>query len=147
MTDDLAERLRLPSFSKRDRLAAANRIEELAAENATLKQMWWDAGDVTDLAGTIADLQAKLAQQDDLVQAAVAAALTEAAADVSAVSMDGDYLAERILALITPDAQAALDRVVAAERERGFWLGRSCGGSKAEIDAALAAIRKGVKND
>ena len=30
-----------------------------------------------------------------------------------------------------------------AERERGFWLGRSCGGSKAEIDAALAAIRKG----
>ena len=45
--------------------------------------------------------------------------------------------------LITPDAQAALDRVVVAERERGFWLGRSCGGSKAEIDAALAAIRKG----
>jgi hypothetical protein len=27
--------------------------------------------------------------------------------------------------------------------ERGFWLGRSCGGSKAEIDAALAAIREG----
>jgi hypothetical protein len=23
---------------------------------------------------------------------------------------------------------------LAAERERGFWLGRSCGGSKAEID-------------
>ena len=44
------------------------------------------------------ELEAKLAQQDDLVQAAV---------------------------------------------ERGFWLGRSCGGSKAEIDAALAAIRKG----
>ena len=44
------------------------------------------------------ELEAKLAQQDDLVQAAV---------------------------------------------ERGFWLGRSCGGSKAEIDAALAAIREG----
>ena len=45
-----------------------------------------------------AELEAKLAQQDDLVQAAV---------------------------------------------ERGFWAGRSCGGSKAEIDAALAAIRAG----
>jgi hypothetical protein len=30
------------------------------AENTTLKQIWWDAGDVTDLAGTIADLEAKL---------------------------------------------------------------------------------------
>ena len=46
----------------------------------------------------IEELEAKLAQQDDLVQAAT---------------------------------------------ERGFWLGRSCGGSKAEIDAALAAIREG----
>lgn len=31
MSDSLAERLRLPSFSKRDRLAAADRIEELEA--------------------------------------------------------------------------------------------------------------------
>jgi hypothetical protein len=31
MSDNLAERLRLPSFSKRDRLAAADRIEELEA--------------------------------------------------------------------------------------------------------------------
>jgi hypothetical protein len=29
--DDLAERLRLPSFSKRDHLAAADRIEQLVA--------------------------------------------------------------------------------------------------------------------
>jgi hypothetical protein len=36
------------------------RAERLEAENAKLKQMWWDAGDVTDLAGTIADLKAKL---------------------------------------------------------------------------------------
>jgi hypothetical protein len=92
--------------------------------------------------------------QDDLVQAAVAAALREAASEVKR-DADDDYIshgaahwvAETILALITSDAQAALDRVVAAERERGFWAGRSCGGSKAEIDAALAAIRKGVKND
>ena len=33
--------------------------------------------------------------------------------------------------------------LVQAAVERGFWLGRSCGGSKAEIDAALAAIRRG----
>ena len=52
------------------------------------------------------ELEAKLAQQDDLVQAAV-------------------------------------DRVVWAERERGFWAGRSCGGSKAEIDAALNALCQG----
>ena len=31
MSDNLAERLLLPSFSKRDRLAAADRIEELEA--------------------------------------------------------------------------------------------------------------------
>ena len=42
---------------------------------------------------------------------------------------------------------AQQDDLVQAAVERGFWLGRSCGGSKAEIDAALAAIRKGVKND
>ena len=94
----------------------------------------------------IAALEAKLAQQDDLVQAAVAAALREAADAVTEWLEEYPWhasLAQDILALITPDAQAALDRVVAAERERGFWLGRSCGGSKAEIDAALADLRKG----
>ena len=98
----------------------------------------------------------------DLVQAAVAAALVrvvdiamryhadalEWAKKVRGLEdhigeTDTFKVAQDILALITPDAQAALDRVVAAERERGFWLGRSCGGSKAEIDAALAAIREG----
>ena len=38
------------------------KCEALEAENTTLKQMWWDAGDVTDLAGTIAELEAKLAK-------------------------------------------------------------------------------------
>ena len=62
----------------------------------------------------------------DLVQAAVAAALREAAeAAEGYYSGLGDWLARHghsvsirdyILALITPDAQAALDRVVAAER-------------------------------
>ena len=37
MSDDLAERLRLPSFSKRYRLAAADRIEELEKQNASLE--------------------------------------------------------------------------------------------------------------
>ena len=78
--------------------------------------------------------EAKLAQQDDLVQAAVAAALREAAElngwwlGVNfAGEPDGTFCsvpphedeqaekyvrASRILALITPDAQAALDRYV-----------------------------------
>jgi len=97
----------------------------------------------------IEELEAKLAQQDDLVQAAVAAALREAAKQ--AETRDAKWMREKydisyrkkrynlldvhncenkfanilsediedaILALITPDAQAALDRVVAAERER-----------------------------
>ena len=71
---------------------------------------------------------------DDLVQAAVAAALREAAAlfkqDALDMRAEGNTLywtaeddAKRILAIITPDAQAALDRVVAAERERiATWL-------------------------
>ena len=84
-----------------------------------------------------AELEAKLAQQDDLVQAAVAAALTEAAGvarlvrdtgdkahalgieeNAAAYASAGEVIETRILALITPDAQAALDRVVAAERGR-----------------------------
>ena len=57
----------------------------------------------------------KLAKQDDLVQAAVAAALREAAKKCRQGDIIyADSAAEHILALITPDAQAALDRVVAA---------------------------------
>lgn len=81
-------------------------------------------------------------EADDLLQAAVAAALTEAAG-IASYHQDWGDVQSAILALIPEDAQAALDRVVAAERERGFWAGRSCGGSKVEIDAALADIRKG----
>ena len=92
---------------------------------------------------------------DDLVQAAVAAALREAAQEARlSISereewppKDGDVLVDdcmaAILSLIPEGAQAALDRVVWAERERGFWAGRSCGGSKAEIDAALNALCQG----
>lgn len=67
MNDDLVKLCKRLSkhahaqLSSADLERIANRIEELEAENAKLKQMWWDAGDVTDLAGTIADLEAKLA--------------------------------------------------------------------------------------
>ena len=44
------------------------RCEELEADNAKLKQMWWDAGDVTDLAGTIADLEGKLAKAVEMLR-------------------------------------------------------------------------------
>ena len=39
------------------------------------------------------------------------------------------------------DAEAALDRRIAEAKEEGFWIGRQTGGSKAEIDMALTAIR------
>lgn len=39
------------------------------------------------------------------------------------------------------DAKAALDRRIAEAKEEGFWIGRQTGGSKAEIDMALTAIR------
>jgi hypothetical protein len=44
---------------------------------------------------------------------------------------------------IAEEKLAQQDDLVQAAVERGFWLGRSCGGSKAEIDAALAAICAG----
>jgi hypothetical protein len=82
-------------------------------------------------ADRIEELKAKRAQQDDLVQAAVAAALREAAAlmfDDLWITADNDReegydeglsaAANAILALITPDAQAALEAKLAAERER-----------------------------
>jgi hypothetical protein len=147
MSDDLVKRLKI-----------------MALDIEMLEKLAWgsDSALMREAAARIEELEAKLAQQDDLVQAAVAAALTEAAGvarlvrdtgdkahalgieeNAAAYASAGEVIETRILALITPDAQAALDRVVEAERERGFWLGRSCGGSKAEIDAALAAIRKG----
>ena len=121
-----------------------------------IEEMCWAAAD------RIEELEAKLAQQDDLMQAAVAAALRKAAnrageawtwtyADVSAVPCQ-----EYILALITPDAQAALDRVVAAERKRAHNAGRKHERDliyvfaqrmdtegKAYAEQILVAIRKG----
>ena len=103
----------------------------------------------------IEELEAKLAQQDDLVQAAVAAALREA---VAAVKKDADnddishgaaqWVSDTILALITPDAQAALDRAVAAERERCAKIAQHCAdfadtnGDYLLICNVVAAIRK-----
>ena len=123
------------------------RIEELEAKlRKSALQELSALGQASEAYQAQLAAEAKLAQQDDLMQAAVAAALREAA-QVARASFDGELGYDEILDLIPEGAQAALDRVVAAERENGFWVGRSCGGSKAEIDAALAAIRKGVKND
>jgi hypothetical protein len=85
----------------------------------------------------------------DLVQAAVAAALTEAAGVLRLYAEPGvalDYSltdeVTAILALITPDAQAALDRVVAAERER--WQNMSMVGFANQMTTrSIAAIREG----
>ena len=40
----------------------------------------------------------------------------------------------------------ALEAKLDAALERGFWAGRSCGGSKADIDATLAEL-KGKKDE
>ena len=83
------------------------------------------------VADRIEELEAKLAQQDDLVQAAVAAALREAAERMrhAAATEDEfgrtinaaifDTAVKLILALITDDAQAALDRAIAAAIRKG----------------------------
>ena len=39
-----------------------------------------------------------------------------------------------------------LEAKLAKAREEGFWAGRSCGGAKKEIDAALAEL-KGQDNE
>ena len=84
----------------------------------------------------------------DLVQAAVAAALKEASQMLEEVVADIAnpakakvmYVASQaVLALITPDAQAALDRVVAAERERCAKVAEGYLG----CEAIAAAIREG----
>jgi hypothetical protein len=129
-----------------------------------------DFGELGDMIGSVK----VVTQQDDLVQAAVAAALREAAEALN-YYVDADYCAmgypedggiaasgtakdcqDAILALITPDAQAALDRVVAAERDRAFNAGRKHERDlihafaqlmdtegKAYAEQILAAIRKG----
>ena len=128
MSDDLLERARFVVWLFRE-------CDAIQLPHGPTEQV------LTGMIDRIKELEAKLAQQDDLVQAAVAAALREAAG-IASYHQDWGDVQSAILALITPDAQAALDRVVAAERERGCWAGRSCGGSKAEIDAALAAFLK-----
>jgi hypothetical protein len=95
-----------------------DRIKELKAQHQEAFQKDVDANEAR------IDAEAKLAQQDDLMQAAVAAALRDAAGEAAGeIAALGErelspFIRRRILALITPDAQAALDRVVAAERER-----------------------------
>ena len=99
-----------------------------------------------DLADRIEELEAKLAQQDDLVQAAVAVKLREAA-NIARASLDGEIAYDDILALITPDAQAALDRVVSARfgvvRSEVVRLSAEGKIDSEATERLLAAIRKG----
>ena len=93
-------------------------------------------------------------ERSDEVQAAVAAALREAAALFEQDALDmraeentlywtAENDAKRILALITPDAQAALDRVVAAERERCAKVAGDAWMDGVPIAEIPATIRKG----
>jgi hypothetical protein len=134
--------------------------------------MLGDFGELGDMIGSVQ----VVSRSDDLVQAAVAAALREAAeqaeewgaiVDHPNVYMGGPSrnaqriakgFAEEILALITEDAQAALDRVrreawvegsdagwlvgIAAERER--WQNMSMVGFANQMTTrSIAAIREG----
>ena len=128
MSDDLVKRLSLlaDSIELGDKLRwgedsaalreAKDRIEELEAQITAMKE----GLTAVHMAGY---MDGKKAAEDDLVQAAVAAALREVAAlfkqDALDMRAEGDTLywtaendAKRILALITEDAQAALDRYV-----------------------------------
>ena len=95
----------------------ASTLAELKKDRAMSKPIGTD-----ERLDRIAALEAKLAQQDAMVQAAVAAALKEAAQAIQGDEMlspvGAHRVSARILTFITPDAQAALERVVAAERER-----------------------------
>ena len=129
----------------------ADRIEELAKErDRYLRHLTAGAESLNTYKARIEELEAKLAQQDDLVQAAVAAALTEAA-KIPDQWIGCEPITSGILALITPDAQAALDRVVAEARVDGAEIARQTvwdklhGSQQAEqlCDAIDAAIREG----
>jgi hypothetical protein len=78
----------------------------------------------------------------DLVQAAVAAALREAADYAGTLQDFGreEAIEAAILRLITPDAQAALDRVVAEQREKDAKVAFDAGcGWQALRTAALSS--------
>ena len=88
-------------------------------------------------------------RSDEVVAAAVAAALREAAGEAAGeIAALGErelspFIRRRILALITPDAQAALDRVVAAERERCAKVAGDAWMDGVPIAEIPAIIRKG----
>ena len=86
----------------------------------------------------------RCAEVDDLVQAAVAAALREAAKKCRQGDIIyADSAAEHILALITPDAQAALDRAVAAALREAINRVNGCDRISEVQPAILALIREG----
>ena len=51
-------------------------------------------------------------------------------------SCRNDYICD-----LAADRIEELEAKLAKAREEGFWAGRSCGGAKKEIDAALAELK------
>ncbi|HEY7823312.1 MAG TPA: hypothetical protein VIG24_10780 [Acidimicrobiia bacterium] len=140
-------------------IAQARRYYMHVQEGGTLT-----ARDVGRMVEEMEVMQAKLAQQGNLVQAAVAAALREAAEQAEEWGAIVDYpnvymggpsrnaqriakgFAKEILDLI-PDAQAALDRVVAARfgtvRSEVVRLSAEGKMDNETTERLLATIRKG----
>jgi hypothetical protein len=116
-----------------------NRIKELTELCALEYQRAWLLETQKNIA------EEKLAQQDDLVQAAVAAALREAADYAGTLQDFGreEAIEAAILAFTTPDAQAALDRVVAAALKEAINRVSGCDRISEVQPAILALIRKG----
>jgi hypothetical protein len=108
-------------------------------DDLPLDKSQWTALD--ELQQFIRTMAAALDAAEARERAAVAAAYRNAAETDYQWWDDDDAqdLREHIRALSDTDALAEWEKKV---REEGFWAGRSCGGSRAQIDAALAAIRQ-----
>ena len=152
MSDDLVEMARLAQHDERMSTGAlygdlADRIEELEAKLAEAEGSlnicsvsWGECNRILD------ETKAKLAQQDDL-DAAVAAALREAVEAVRSQHGDPDNengiaLAEAAILALIPDAGKALERALAAQREKDAKIAETCPDSHWGPFIA-AAIRKG----
>jgi len=62
------------------------------------------------------------------------------------LNSEEDYDALQEVTAELEQAEARIEELeakLAKAREEGFWVGRSCGGAKKEIDTALAKLLKG----
>jgi len=119
-------------YSKHTKKDLADRIVELAALLATCEK-YRDAYAECDRIATqaVRDLEARLekaeAERDEARKANREMLLEVLAASGQAQEAYG--------------AQLAVEARLIDALGRGFWAGRACGGSKADIDAALAQLK------